>query len=75
MQGKGVVIVQDDCINTEYDLLGMNVVVDCLEGIFQSGNPGVTSVNLCSLCKESLGYRFCSLPKDECLGTRSGVLC
>lgn len=40
---KGVVIVQDDCINTEYGLLGMNVVVDCWEGIFQGRHPGVTA--------------------------------
>lgn len=43
VQKKGVVIVQDDCINTEYGLLRMKVVVDCWEGIFQGRHPGVTA--------------------------------
>lgn len=40
---KGVVIVRDDCINTEYGLLGMNVVTDCWASIFQGGHPGAAA--------------------------------
>ena len=40
---KGVVIVRDDCINTEYGLLGMNVVADCWTEVFRRGHPGVTA--------------------------------
>lgn len=43
VKGKGVVIVRDDCINTEYGLLGMNVVADCWTGVFKGGHPGVAA--------------------------------
>ncbi|XP_041961507.1 uncharacterized protein LOC121719796 [Alosa sapidissima] len=43
VKGKGVVIVRDDCINTECGLLGMNVITDCWAGIFCGGHPGVTA--------------------------------
>lgn len=43
VKGKGVVVVRDDCINTEYGLLGMNVIADCWAGIFSGGHPGVTA--------------------------------
>ncbi|KAL2093598.1 hypothetical protein ACEWY4_010910 [Coilia grayii] len=43
VKGKGVVIVRDDCINTEYGLLGMNVIEDCWAGIFRGGHPGVAA--------------------------------
>lgn len=40
---KGVLVVKDDCINANYGLLGMNVISDCWEGLFQNGHPGPTA--------------------------------
>lgn len=37
---RGVMIVKDKCISTEYGLLGMNVISECWEGLFQKGHPG-----------------------------------
>ena len=37
---RSVVIVQDACLNTEYGLLGMNVISECWEALFQKGHPG-----------------------------------
>lgn len=40
---KGVIIVRDDCINTGYALLGMNVIGDCWAMICNGGHPGATA--------------------------------
>lgn len=37
---RGVVIVTDDCIGSDYGLLGMNVISECWEGLSQKGHPG-----------------------------------
>lgn len=40
---KGVVIVEDDCLQSSYGILGMNVISHCWEGLFQAGHPGLTA--------------------------------
>lgn len=37
---QGVIVVQDDCMDTESVLLGMNVISQCWETIFQTGHLG-----------------------------------
>ncbi|XP_071061777.1 uncharacterized protein [Pseudochaenichthys georgianus] len=38
--GKGVVVVEDSCLQQECALLGMNVIGDCWQTIFQDGHQG-----------------------------------
>lgn len=40
LPNQGVIVVQDDCMDTECILLGMNVISQCWETIFQTGHPG-----------------------------------
>lgn len=40
VMGKGVVVVDDSCLNPEYAILGMNVIGDCWQSVFQDGHPG-----------------------------------
>jgi hypothetical protein len=40
VKDKGIVIVEDSCMGTEYGLLGMNVIKDCWEKLFLNGHPG-----------------------------------
>ena len=40
VKNKGIVIVEDSCMGTEYGLLGMNVIKDCWEKLFLNGHPG-----------------------------------
>lgn len=40
LPGLGVIVVQDDCMDTECGLLGMNNISQCWETLFQHGNPG-----------------------------------
>ena len=40
VKDKGIVIVKDSCMGTEYGLLGMNVIKDCWEKLFLNGHPG-----------------------------------
>lgn len=37
---QGVIVVQDDCMDSERALLGMNVIFQCWEAVFQAGHPG-----------------------------------
>lgn len=37
--GRGIVIVKDDCMSTDYGLLGMNVMSECWETLFKQGHP------------------------------------
>lgn len=36
----GVIVVQDDCMDTGCGLFGMSVIAQCWEILFQSGHPG-----------------------------------
>lgn len=41
--GKGVVIVEDDCLQSNHGILGMNVISHCWEGLFQGDCPGLAA--------------------------------
>ena len=40
---KGVLVVADDCLQSEYGILGMNVINHCWEALFQDGHPGLSA--------------------------------
>ncbi|XP_062374615.1 uncharacterized protein LOC134062574 isoform X2 [Sardina pilchardus] len=40
---KGVVIVKDDCLQSDYGILGMNVIKHCWEALLQDTHPGLTA--------------------------------
>lgn len=40
--GKGVIIVKDECLNSERGILGMNVISHCWKELFQGVHPGLT---------------------------------
>lgn len=58
---QGVIVVQDDCMDTERALLGMNILSQCWETIFQTGHPGQQGFPLISFrfCRKSLGEGIC----------------
>ncbi|KAL2102866.1 hypothetical protein ACEWY4_002034 [Coilia grayii] len=39
---KGVIIVEDGCLQSNQAILGMNVINHCWEALFQGGHPGLT---------------------------------
>lgn len=40
--GRGIIIVKDECMGSEQGILGMNVISQCWERLFQSHHPGLT---------------------------------
>lgn len=40
---KGVIIVEDDCLQSNRAILGMNVINHCWEALFQGSHPGFTA--------------------------------
>lgn len=40
---KGVVVVEDDHLQSDYGILGMNVITHCWEALFQNGHPGLSA--------------------------------
>lgn len=43
MPSKGVVIVEDKCLQSDYGILGMNVISHCWGALFQDGHPGMAA--------------------------------
>ncbi|KAJ8367802.1 hypothetical protein SKAU_G00078300 [Synaphobranchus kaupii] len=41
--GKGVVIVEDECLGAEKGVLGMNVITECWKVLFQGEHPGAAA--------------------------------